>query len=502
MKLTQNKKFKYGSVSVLFSVAFIALLLAVNLLVTSLSLQNSWFFRLDLSDSDIYEISDITHDVFADLIGEGEHFEIVFMQERDRIEHTADIRLHRVHTLALRYQQIFDFVTVRYIDPITRPDLVRPFVAHSINATVRATDVVIQATSGQFRIHAIEGFFAGQETSVFVGERRFTTSMIALATSDAIAYFTVGHGEVSYDDPSISNFRELLEIAGFEVRSINLMEEEIDPRARLIIVNNPRMDFHGVRGVVNEIAALQNFLEEQQGNLMVFLDYDPNIVRLPELQGLLEERGIYFRNERVIESAANAMLEGGHGFFATYVQPEQSSLGASFHAGMRAMSSPPPAAMRNARTIDFRQASINPNRVMHVAPILTTSRDATSLSGERLRYEPLLVVSREEIYAALGFDTHYVHVIAGGSSSFITNEFVDLDSPAFANNDIMWAALRATVSDNVDERVPSIPPRGFATQELIITDGQANTWMIILSAVVPLAVMIVGAVVFVKRRYR
>ena len=55
MKNTTAKKFKYGSLSVVFTVVFIALVIGVNLIVSALD--TSFNLRVDLTETELYSIS-------------------------------------------------------------------------------------------------------------------------------------------------------------------------------------------------------------------------------------------------------------------------------------------------------------------------------------------------------------------------------------------------------------------------------------------------------------
>ena len=86
MKNTTAKKFKYGSLSVVFTVVFIALVIGVNLIVSALD--TSFNLRVDLTETELYSISPET-DV-ALRAGLGDHYEsfkvtIKFLDERDVI---------------------------------------------------------------------------------------------------------------------------------------------------------------------------------------------------------------------------------------------------------------------------------------------------------------------------------------------------------------------------------------------------------------------------------
>ena len=58
------------------------------------------------------------------------------------------------------------------------------------------------------------------------------------------------------------------------------------------------------------------------------------------------------------------------------------------------------------------------------------------------------------------------------------------------------------VSKNTPEDVINIEFINYANTSLSITEGQANTWMIISAILIPLAILTTGVVIYLKRRHR
>lgn len=128
MKNTTAKKFKYGSLSVVFTVVFIALVIGVNLIVSALD--TSFNLRVDLTETELYSISPET-DV-ALRAGLGDHYEsfkvtIKFLDERDVIE-SSETALY-VQQLAEEYaRQYPNNISVEYIDITKNPGAVEKYL--------------------------------------------------------------------------------------------------------------------------------------------------------------------------------------------------------------------------------------------------------------------------------------------------------------------------------------------------------------------------------------
>ena len=72
-----------------------------------------------------------------------------------------------------------------------------------------------------------------------------------------------------------------------------------------------------------------------------------------------------------------------------------------------------------------------------------------------------------------------------------------INSNAYANRDILFAFVQQ-LGKNI---VPmDIDFKVFASEELDITTAEAYTWTIVLTAVIPVCVLSVGAVVYYRRK--
>ena len=63
MKLTNNKKFKYGSLSILLTALLIVVVILLNVAITALFSSKLWYIYN--VDGDILEISEVTDNLFA-----------------------------------------------------------------------------------------------------------------------------------------------------------------------------------------------------------------------------------------------------------------------------------------------------------------------------------------------------------------------------------------------------------------------------------------------------
>lgn len=503
MKLLQNKKFKYGALAILLTVGVIALVVALNVVFTALSDHFGW--KIDMSREQLYEISDMSDTMLnavRDNFKDGGKAKIVFMADQDIIETTTSTYMRQIYELARKYEKRYDFVEVDCVDPDLHPDKVKKYLQHSENAKLSATDVVFEGPGGKYKIVNYKAFLTvdteSGEVFAFAGERKITTTILSLVANDTVAYVTVNHGE---DVANLGEFKELLGIVGFNVQEIDLQKETPDPeKGRLLIINSPKTDFWGVNDPVNELKKLDDFLDNF-GHLMVFVDAD-YLDGLRNLSTLMQDWGIAFKSNIVTEGSANAMSVDGRTISATY--PTEGN-GASLHASIRGLDNVPKTVFSDTCTIDIKKVTnaTTYNRYA-TTPVLTTSGSATVLDrndGSTAKAEnlPVMVLTVEErILDSKSGAAYDTYVLACGSSDFISDAYLQ---GGYANKDILYSALRAMVMDNVDLNTENISFREYKAESLDITTGEANGNMVIITAVIPVLVLAIGAVVFIKRRY-
>lgn len=395
---------------------------------------------------------------------------------------------------------------MEFVNPDLHPEQVKKYLQHSENAKLESSDVVFEGPSGQYKIVSTNNFLTTDSESGkvigFAGERRITVTLMSLVSKDAIAYLVTGHGE---DTENLTEFRSLLETVGFAVQEIDLQTEELDPeKGRLVVLNSPKTDLWGVGDPVNEIKKLDDFLD-RFGHMMVFVDprYQSSLVNLRDL---LTDWGIRYNSNLVIESDAASLSVDGRTVSCTY--HTETPLGASLHSSIRGLDTVPKTVVADTSTlsvVEFTSANTHSSRA--AAPVLETSAGARARSladnaeqgNVSCAGEPLLVVSMsEQIMDSTTGEAYSNYVLAGGSSDFISDARL---RGGYANKDILYAMLRSMVVDNVDTESANISFREYTGEALDITEGEANGNMILVSVAIPLLILGVGAVVFIKRRY-
>ena len=480
----ESRRFKYGSSAVILTVVVIALVIAVNVIFSAFAQRYMWY--ADMTNTKLYELSDAMIE-FMDGI-ENTEIEIIFCTPFDKLEENEYQKI--VYTTALNLQNRYDWVKVSYIDIITDPGSVKPYKTTEAT-TIKTTNVII-SNGSDFRVFAIEAFytFAQSDNSVFAynGEKKIVAAILQMQGDNPIAYFTTNHAE-TVDNSALWG---LFEDAGFDTRKIDLTMEDIDPNAKIIIVNGPKYDFGGSKDAVNEIAKIDRFVDDR-GSLMLFVD--PATQTLPELEEYISEWGIAF-GKAMIKDYSNAVSVDGQAVVSIY--PEEG-LGASLHKQMREnFEVPPKTIMQNCQPIQVLWDDSYNSRT--VSTVLSTTDNAVAYSmedGSELGHGPYSTLTLSAELEYVQNEDLYTYVMVGGTSLFGSDTYIN--SNTYGNSDIMYAAIKALGRDKVPAELDF---KLFQDDSLDITTAEATRWTGIYTLVLPIIAAVIGSYVWIRRRHK
>ena len=132
-----------------------------------------------------------------------------------------------------------------------------------------------------------------------------------------------------------------------------------------------------------------------------------------------------------------------------------------------------------------------------VSPVITSYDTAAALKdGETVGHGKynLMTISRET--RIIDNEYFYSYVIVSGSANFANSNYIL--SNAYANADILSAAMRATGRDKI---LANIAYKVFDKTTLDITTAQSNDWSVALVTVLPAIAAAAGLVVWVRRKH-
>ncbi|MBP5256635.1 MAG: Gldg family protein, partial [Clostridia bacterium] len=330
----------------------------------------------------------------------------------------------------------------------------------------------------------------------FKGDYRFAASIMALCSENLpTAYLISGHGEKigpytvgkqNVDYGNAQYFCQVLMDCGFRIKKIDLQHEDFEKQKNAIaVIYSPETDYssNSEVGTHNELGKLSAFLSEKGHSLMVFFDYGTQ--SLPGLEGFLKDNcSITVENAQLKDSGENSVDVAMQQIVGKL---NTNGSGAGAELGKR-----------------ISDAGINYKIVFpNVRPILIGEGKDTSAvclvpstaygdcDGERKDYPEGSAATATMTRTQSG---SYIFCIG---TSYAADVYF-ADNAVYADRDMFIGALDMMS----DEDAPfNIEYRIMKGEGLDLTKSQSTTAMIIISAAIPTAVLLIGTVVFIRRRH-
>jgi hypothetical protein len=416
---------------------------------------------------------------------------------------------------------------------------------------ITSADVIFSYGS-KYKIADATGFWTSNNFS-YNGEYRVASILASLtAIERPVAYFATDHGE-SYYDPAnpdsemsrdLGYFADLLTERGLEIRTIAISEVNSIPEdCALLIINNPTVDFGydpdrlDEFGYVSDLEKLDRYLMRESGAVMLNKAYD---VTLPGLENFCKEWGIIFGNSQVFDPD-NALFTGIGGesddsVFAGVYDSDEANFGYAYYGSYATLSSSPKMVFSNTGylycSLNMSESMIesgNKYATKNYAAFIGTSDNAYNLvdGATDTGVKTLVAAGVRNHLDNITAENSYSYLFCSNSADFFSNEL--LGNTSYAN----YAVLTSVIGNisrtdryasielgGMSYNSPSFGGKQTASTELSnsptkvyswdakevvkynkgLTSGAIIAYTVIVMAV-PVAVLTLGIVMFIKRKF-
>ncbi len=514
-KATDKRNLKYGSLSIAVTVIFIALVIVLNIILTSLGPYT------DMTASGFYTLSDAFNAELTRLTAADSdtpvNINIVLMCEEDQFAAYGSFAPIIYNTLK-KLDAEYDNINLVAYNTVIHPELAEKYKTTALSNPA-LDDVIFELcdkdgrpidTTPAKKFTAASFFVSDTESGNVVGykgEERIL-SAIALLTGKLekpTAYYLQGHGEPTLKEAP--DWKEVLELAGFEVKELNLANEEFaDDKSddNILVINSPKYDLVSTADF-SEVKKIRSFLGEHYGNLIVV--EDASIPTLPALEGLISEFGLGYGSS-VTDDKHSISGSGAGKLFADY---SKTYVNANAE-GQRPMSTQILSKIFGGSTTNLPNAVFTTPKEVTIADEanITTGMNGNASAFSMLKtYDTAVVTTkdgtkREGSVSMLGVSRviwdvsrdEISYVVALGSSDFLSSEY----ERSCANRDVMFELLNLMWDRTVS--FTNIDYKKFDDTALTdVSTSAANTWTILCVAVIPALIAGLGVFVYVRRRH-
>lgn len=301
-----KKKLKYGTLATVITVFFIAFVVVINLIAGVITEKKD--IKLDLTSEKYYEVSQDTIDYVKGIKND---VEIAVMAKESNFETGSTYMKMVLETLG-KYQQYSDHIKVNFYDVASNPDVVTKYSAN-YNGEISEGDIVV-ATSDRVKVMSVNDLFniqsdyyGSSSITSYKGEQELTSAIMSVtdANPQKAAFISKYNGSAIYHSDnaySISALYNLMDKNGYEVSEVDIMTDEISPDDyNIVVLPAPVNDLSE-----DSIKKLDDFLYNN-GDLDRDLIYIADVLQYstPNINDFLEVWGIEVGGSIVYESDKN-----------------------------------------------------------------------------------------------------------------------------------------------------------------------------------------------------
>ena len=467
-----KKHIKNGSYTMVMSVIFIAVVIVINMIVSTIP---SKYSEIDISSQKLYSIGDETKEMLKDLEKDVTIYQIAQSGSEDE----------NIANLLKKYEDESKHIKVEQKDPVVNPKFVSQYTSDDLSANsliVVCGDRNKVIDYNNMYETSIDYQTYSSQTTGFDGEGQIT-SAIGYVTSEnlPVLYTVEGHGEKDMD----SSVKEDIEKANMDIKSLNLLTEgSVPDDADCLFIDSPSTDFSS-----DEKDAIIEYLEDG-GKAMIFSDYTTE--DMPNFDAILENYGV--------QRVDGVVFEGDNQHYAMqmpyYLVPTINSTDASSETASAGYYVLAPYAQGIKKLDDVRDT-------VTIESILTTSDQAyskTDLNSSTIEKEDGDVEGPFDLGVSIteslddDKETQIVYYSTSNLMDSQTNQMVSGGNEKLIMESLKW------MTDTEESASVSIPSKSLEVSYLTITDYDAAFWKICTIALIPGLFLVIGFVVWIKRR--
>lgn len=479
----RSRKARHGSVAVAIVIAAVALVVMLNIVI-GLLVDRFPNLKMDMTGSNAYALSEETEDFMShlkkdvtmyilstesDFAANGEYF----VQAKNLLEKMESVSDGRF--------------TVKYVDVTANPSFTNNYknIDWSSNKTMAVMESGEQyqgvKTDDCFSYnqeYLASGYYQIEGTTI---EQAVVTTAMKITTEDQVVVdFITGNQETNF-----TALKSLISNNAYDVREVSLLTGDLDEDAKFAVVFAPKVDLDA-----SAVEKLEKWLDNdgKYGRTLIYIP-SPENAQTPNAEAMIEKWGMKLTDGFVYETSEDHLLSRSDMFvFVTdYNNYYTDNL----------KNKDIPVVVYQTRGIDITDtenahALLNASDRAGVFPLDADDsfKPEDGITGKQIS------VAAEGIKK--GTDNAESKLIVFGSDRMFASEFMAMNS---INNADFILNIFNTISDKTDESV-SITGKSINKTELGVTDVNTTGAMnIIFIAVVPLAVLIVGIVVWLRRRH-
>lgn len=481
MKINK-RKLQYASLSSVFIVLFVVVVMLVNILAGFLTERFS--LKLDLTESGEYSISDQTKDM---LKGMDEEVTVYIMSNEANVKKNA-FETQAVETIHRFTTASGGKIKSEFVDPNQNPKFYDNFPLAKASKEGEQSAFLIVSGARRYSSILYTDIVAtneNQSTLYYSTESELASAILHVISDElsAVALIT-GHNEID-----LPGLERIIDGNGFERVKIDLSRQDIPETVNNIVISAPDFDY-----TPTEIAKIDKFMQVPGNNVYVFWSRTL-ATNLPVLERFLADWGLAVEQACILDQQyayQNPMI-----VISDIVDNDATARIPDTQQRVL-------APMAHPIKVLFEQRSST-----RVLPIAQT---ASSSFARQFGASPNVSDPRQDGEAKGPFTVAAVseRVEQSSNGQLEENRVFLFGSESIADEEIMGVslALNNTLLNellsyaNPDAMTMAIAPKMTQSFDLNFYESEIRVLMVILVILVPLAILAAGIIIFIRRRHR
>lgn len=474
-----SRRFKHGSLATLTTVIVLAVIVIINVVATMVL--DRFPLNIDLTKDNRFELTQESVDFVK---GIDEEIKITVCVDELTFKGAGEI-YKQAYEIITGYEKHNKNIKVSFVDLAKEPTFAQKYSTLQLNVA----DIIVESGLRVKKVGLDELVKTSQDQSgqaIYSSQaEQAMTSALMYATDKNPITATVLTGT---DNADISGYTNLLQKNNYQINTQNLLTEDIDQTTALVVMGAPSADLS-----VEQVKKLETYLDNdgQFGKSMVYIaskDYPIGPITAEFLAnwGMMVDSGVLFET--------NSQMAIGNNFTMVnqIVDPDTlSALKTDTLPVVNRYSNPIITLFEESdnRKTTVIAATSDTNLIVPIdAPEdfdLAAQKQGvynTIVKGEKNRFE--------------GITKHTSSVLVVGSDAMLGETF--LQNAGFNNGDLMITLTNAMTKKTGGVR---IIPVEFANEIFTVTQAQSGLITIAFMIILPIAVLLLGLIVFLRRRH-
>ena len=479
----KSRKFRKGGFSIVFIAVFVAVVIVLNM-VAGLLTEKIPALTFDLSKSKTSELSQDTLDFISTIDKE---VTITVLADENKYTSANEYYL-MANTLLKQYRNQNKKIQIKYIDLTANPTFTSKYPDDTLsggNYIVECGDKHRVLTNDDL-FEITQDMYGSSQVSSMEVEPAVTTAILNVTSENQTKVrFIDGFGD--YD---ASAFKTLLEKNNYDVATINTLTETIEESVEALVLYTPSVDLDDT-----SIKKIKDFLNNNgnYGKDFFFVASEQK-TEMPKFNAFLEEWGMKMGDGLVAETDTSKLVPyyGRYDYRISLL--DYSANSTEYTEGLK------------NKSINILGGFIIPVEITNqntATPLLQTSELAklvkfTETENPDIENLPSQQYNAAAIATKTSGNDEKSSVAVLGSNFMLSSAAISV--PTY-NNGAYIINLMNKLTDNTDEGI-TIDGKNLEITALGITTDQINMLNVVCMGVIPLVIVIVAVVIWVRRRNR